>query len=272
MDGSEPVSDGDRSYRTFVPVDGEERFLVAGMLLWMIAFPLLPPSGILLLAPIIGTLTLRALWRHHQAAGHLGVFSSLYLLITILGAVNSQISLGLTIIGYLLIVWATPWLRSTIDWMRWGLLDRTVVLLSVGFAALSGVALILWHQIFRPDLQDLLRAFVPDLPIWILLLGGVPFSMVNAAVEEVAYRGVLLSALRSAFATTIAAVIGQALAFGILHFHAGFPRGIIGVLLAVVYGGMMAILRLRSDGMLAPWGAHVLTDMTIILILLFLAR
>lgn len=96
--------------------------------------------------------------------------------------------------------------------------------------------------------------------------------MTNAAVEEIAYRGVLLSALRSTFDSNVVALIGQAVAFGTLHFHVGFPRGAIGVALAVVYGGMMGILRLRSNGMLAPWAAHVVTDITIVAILLFLAR
>jgi len=35
---------------------------------------------------------------------------------------------------------------------------------------------------------------------------------------------------------------------------------------------MMSVLRVRSGGMLAPWAVHVLIDIAIVLILLFLVR
>ncbi len=40
-----------------------------------------------------------------------------------------------------------------------------------GIAAISGTALLAWHEIARPDLQDLVRTFVPNLPIWLLVPG-----------------------------------------------------------------------------------------------------
>lgn len=272
MAGSEPLRREDRCIHTPALVMSQEKLLVGAMLLWLIVFPLVPRGGLLLLVPILGIMTLLALWRHHRAASHLGIFSSLCLVAILIGAPSSQLFLGLGIIGYGLIVWAIPWLRGPIDWLRLGRVDRTVVTLSLAFIVLSGVALVLWHQLLRPDLQDIFETFIPDLPVSMLLLGGIVFSMINAAVEEIAYRGVIFSALRATFAPSAVAHFGQALAFGTLHFQAGFPRGTIGVLLAVVYGLMMSVLRARSRGMLAPWAVHVLIDITIVAILLFLAR
>lgn len=59
--------------------------------------------------------------------------------------------------------------------------------------------------------------------------------MVNAAVEEGAYRGVILHALDSSLGPGFAALLLQALAFGAIHIR-GFPRGWVGVGLACIYG------------------------------------
>jgi hypothetical protein len=95
--------------------------------------------------------------------------------------------------------------------------------------------------------------------------------MVNAAVEEGAYRGVILHALDRSLGTGFAALLLQALAFGAIHIR-GFPRGWIGVGLACIYGLLMGVIRRRAGGMFAPWIAHVFTDVVIAGILVFLAR
>jgi membrane protease YdiL (CAAX protease family) len=59
----------------------------------------------------------------------------------------------------------------------------------------------------------------------------------------------------------------QGVAFGIVHAN-GFPRGVVGVVLASVYGVSLGLLRLRSGGLLAPFVAHVIADATIFGILL----
>jgi LmbE family N-acetylglucosaminyl deacetylase len=84
------------------------------------------------------------------------------------------------------------------------------------------------------------------------IAGGLIFSMVNAAVEEGAYRGVLMHGLDSALGRGPAALVLQALAFRALHVQ-GFPRGALGVGLASIFGLLMGIIRRRADGMLAPW-------------------
>jgi membrane protease YdiL (CAAX protease family) len=92
-----------------------------------------------------------------------------------------------------------------------------------GFAAVSGATLLLWYVTVRPDLADLVRRFVPDWPLWLLVLAVFVFSIVNAAGEEAAYRGVVLGALDKARITAPAALVLQAVAFGGVAFPGGFP-------------------------------------------------
>jgi membrane protease YdiL (CAAX protease family) len=127
----------------------------------------------------------------------------------------------------------------------------------------------------RPGLvrgiADIVEAFVPALPLGLLIAGGLIFSMLNAAVEEGAYRGVILHALDRSLGPGFAALLLQALAFGAIHIR-GFPRGWLGVGLASIYGLLMGVIRRRAGGMFAPWIAHVFTDVVIAGIVVFLAR
>ena len=75
MAGSEPLRQEDQCIHTPALVMSQEKLLVGAMLLWLIVFPLAPRGGLLLSAPILGIMTLLALWRHHRAASHLGIFS-----------------------------------------------------------------------------------------------------------------------------------------------------------------------------------------------------
>jgi membrane protease YdiL (CAAX protease family) len=105
----------------------------------------------------------------------------------------------------------------------------------------------------------------------LLIAGGLIFAMLNAAVEEAAYRGVFLHALDRSLGSGFLPLLLQALAFGAIHIR-GFPRGWIGVGLACIFGLLMGVIRRRAGGMFAPWIAHVFTDVVIAGIVLFLAR
>jgi uncharacterized protein len=107
---------------------------------------------------------------------------------------------------------------------------------------------------------------------WLLVPAVFVFSIVNAAGEEAAYRGVVLGALDEARITAPAALVLQAVAFGALHFRAGFPRGIAGVGLTFAYGLVLGELRRRAGGLVVPFITHVLTDLVIFTIVLALVR
>jgi membrane protease YdiL (CAAX protease family) len=93
-------------------------------------------------------------------------------------------------------------------------------------------------------------------------VGVVVFAMLNGALEELVYRGVLLSALDAALGASALSLALQAIAFGAMHIH-GFPSGAAGVGLASIYGLMLGLVRRQARGMLGPWLAHVLADVTI---------
>lgn len=93
---------------------------------------------------------------------------------------------------------------------------------------------------------------------------GVPlFALVNAFAEEVIFRGIMQGALSRAFRRQCLVVILQASAFAAFHFAGGFPNGYIGYLMTFIYGLMLGYLRERSQGLLAPFSAHVMADLAI---------
>jgi uncharacterized protein len=179
--------------------------------------------------------------------------------------------LAVGLLCYAAVVRAVPWLRGTATWVRWGSFDATICFLSVVAWLLAAAALFSWYLFVHPNIADVVKAYVPALPLGLLIFGGLIFSMANAAVEEAAYRGVFLHALDRSLGPGFAALLLQALAFGAIHIR-GFPRGWLGVGLASIYGLLMGVIRRRAGGMFAPWVAHVFTDIVIAGIVLFLAR
>ena len=61
--------------------------------------------------------------------------------------------------------------------------------------------------------------------------------------------------------------LSQALSFGVQRLH-GFPRRPMGVLLATAWALMLGFLRDRSQGLWAPFLAHVVADATIAILVL----
>jgi membrane protease YdiL (CAAX protease family) len=152
-----------------------------------------------------------------------------------------------------------------------GVCSREVCVLCVVVVLSAASALLSWYLLLRPTVADLVETFVPELPMGLLIAGGLVFAMVNAAVEEGAYRGVLLHALETSLGPGLVALVLQAVAFGALHIN-GFPRGWIGVGQACLYGLFMGMIRKRAGGMFAPWLAHVCTDVVIVGMVVVLAR
>jgi membrane protease YdiL (CAAX protease family) len=229
-------------------------------------FPLLPRPGLIALALALALLALvRRSLRPRFA--HLAVLCALT--VTAVAAVGMTLwplPLVLSTASYLVLLRTLP-MGARPDWLRRGHFARDVRL-AIGAAVLvSGAALVLWFLALRPDYSALGATLFPKLPIWMLAIGVVLFSMVNAAFEEFIYRGALLQALDAAVGVGPLPLLLQAGAFGILHIN-GFPRGATGVALAAIYGVMMGLVRRRSCGLLAPWVAHVFADTVIGFILL----
>ena len=248
-----------------------DALLVVTVTLLVTAAPLVPSNAAICAAIGIALLVVVAWYKRCRAAAPVSTFCVICLALILAGVPYFQVVLAVGLLGYAGVVRGVPWLRGTATWARWGSFDRDVRLLSAAACLLAAVALLSWCLLLHPNVADIVKAFVPDLPVGLLIVGGLIFSMVNAAVEEGAYRGVILHALDTSLEPGFAALLLQALAFGAVHIG-GFPRGWLGVGLACIYGLFMGFIRRRAGGMFAPWIAHVFTDVVIAGIVVLLAR
>jgi membrane protease YdiL (CAAX protease family) len=125
---------------------------------------------------------------------------------------------------------------------------------------------VLWQRRLQPDLTDFQQQ-IPSVPAWVVPLAGLVFAVVNAAMEEAAWRWILWDLLDHAIERAWIVVLLQAGSFGLFHMH-GFPRGWIGVGRATVYGLFLGTIRHRAGGLGPPIVAHLFADLTILVILL----
>lgn len=170
------------------------------------------------------------------------------------------------LLAYAAVVIAVAPLRRSVGWLRVGRLDRGTQLLLLATVAVSAVALVAWVAWTKPDLGHHL-ALVPDVPVWVLPLAAIAFAALNAALEEIIFRGVLMEALDSALGAGHHAIAVQAVAFAAGHYLSGFPNGVLGFVMVLVYGMLLGLIRRRAAGLLAPWLAHVAADLVIFSIL-----
>ena len=160
----------------------------------------------------------------------------------------------------------TPRAELWHTWLQRGRRTPELPWLLVLIVVVTTSALVLWQHLFdgRPP-----QAYVDAAagrPLWLLIVAGVGFSLVNAAVEEAVFRGVLQTALQEV-AGPVVAVVVQAVAFGTLHV-VGVPTGIVGAVMAGSWGLLLGLIRWRTRGLLAPYAAHVAADATIFCLLL----
>lgn len=132
--------------------------------------------------------------------------------------------------------------------------------LIVIISAAAAVALIGWVWWFAPDLARF-RQQIPSWPTWALAGAGLGFSVINAVLEEIIWRGLLQQWLMK-FCGPVTALLLQAVSFGAAHYS-GFPGGIAGVALASLYGLMLGALVMYSRGLAAAILAHIAADAVI---------
>jgi hypothetical protein len=168
--------------------------------------------------------------------------------------------------AYVLIAILVPKLRRTLVWHRPGYLGKDTVVLVAAAAAVSGIALYCWEHALHPDLSRHL-AYIPPVPFRFYPFLGLGFAVLNAALEEAAFRGIVMQSTDSAFGPGVLSLLLQAGLFGAMHFLQGFPRGAWGFGMAFVFGIMLGHIRRKSRGMLAPWLAHVCADLVVFAIL-----
>jgi membrane protease YdiL (CAAX protease family) len=258
------------SFRLIAPsprssVAGAGCIIIAGLVLTTSSF--LADSNAVIVLVSIGLLASSLLSREIQAI-HISLFTAFLIIVPFLFSYLRQWPFNLLIPLFLYgaICATVPALRRSMLWLRLGRVDKKAALMIVSIAAVSGLALYIWQRSLAPDLSIHLK-HIPAMPIWMFPLTGLAFSLGNAAVEEAIYRGVIMQAMDSAFGPGIASVLVQGWLFGAMHYLQGFPNGGWGLVMATAYGIMLGWLRRRSQGMLAPWLAHVCADIVIFVIL-----
>jgi membrane protease YdiL (CAAX protease family) len=167
--------------------------------------------------------------------------------------------------GYALTVFCVAPLRRSVVWLHLGRFGWDVAAATLAIIVVASVALVLWYVWLTPDLRDLTNELREIPNPWLIAL-GVAFSLFNALLEEILFRGILFEALEAEYGRWWAVLI-QGVVFGVVHTQ-GVPRGPLGMVMASVYGVMLGWLRHYSRGMLWPFVAHVFADATIFLILL----
>ncbi len=177
--------------------------------------------------------------------------------------------LVMIVVTFSVLVWITQGIQEIANWIQPGRLDSGTWKLLGLTIGISMVALIGWKILFRPDLSVPLK-MMPRIPWWLYPVAGLGFALVNAAIEEFIFRGVLFGVLERTLGRGYVSLGLQAISFGVLHFRAGFPNGVAGLVMVTVYGVMLGLIRRQSRGMLGPWMAHVLADITIFSLLVIL--
>ena len=243
--------------------------ILAASVAWIVGLGLPTPTGWLCVAALLPFALLAARARSDE-----GVHVGLVFLLTALGI--KLLAVGVTALGfavglgvYGIILAAYPALRRSCTWFRVGSVTRDVRWLMVVTILLSGGALVAWYLCFGREVSHF-QKMIPDAPLWLLPLIVLAFSMVNAAVEEAVFRGVLTQATDSVFGVGKRSLVFQGIAFGLLHIR-GFPGGAIGVVMTAVYGLMLGIIRVRSRGLIAPWLTHVFADIVVVTLLLWIS-
>jgi membrane protease YdiL (CAAX protease family) len=166
--------------------------------------------------------------------------------------------------GYFLTPVFVRRLRGSMSWFRLGKVSGSSIVATVGIMPLTSLALVVFNAIAKPDL-GVYRTALLFQKFGGVITAGVVFTMVNATLEELVFRGVLFDAIRSQWSMWVTLTATSVL-FGLGHLH-GFPPGLWGACLAVVFGFAVGGLRVWTGGLALPIVAHMGADATIYWIL-----
>ena len=167
-------------------------------------------------------------------------------------------------LGYFVVVAAVPRLRRSLVWLRFGKISAASFFATIGIAGATVLTLVLFRATRQPNVPSY-SAALPFESLGGVIMAGIIFTLANAALEELVFRGILFDALESQWGAWFTLVV-TALLFGLGHLR-GYPSGVAGAGLAVVFGLATGGLRLWSGGLTLPVLAHLAADATIYVIL-----
>jgi membrane protease YdiL (CAAX protease family) len=205
----------------------------------------------------------------HRRSGakHGGLFlAAVFVVAVVLPPLAWPWYLLLPLLLYAVIVLALPGLRTTapsIQAGRWG----GAPLACAAILSLATTAVLVgFHFWVRPDVTELADQ-LPVSAFGNVLVAASCFSVVNAALEEIIFHGVLWGALVDEWNRGVALAV-TSICFGLGHWH-GYPPGPLGASLAGAYGLALGLLRWWTGGLALTVGCHVCADATIFLLLVW---
>ncbi len=245
-----------------------EAAIILALIVALSAFMVLPRTMAVWMVWATAFLAVLAIATRSVQAIHISLFSLLWIGLPFVFSVLHfyPLTLLVPLVVYGVVAAAFPSLRHSLRWLRAGNLNSDILVLVFATAVVSGLGLVGWYLLLKPDISSHL-AQMPKLSVWMLPFVAVGFAMLNAAMEEVVFRGIVMQSLDSAFGVGYASITIQAILFGLFHYVAGFPNGALGLVMVCMFGFLLGILRRRSEGLLAAWMAHVLADIVIFSIL-----
>jgi uncharacterized protein len=164
--------------------------------------------------------------------------------------------------SYLLVVWMMSPLRTTFHCWQIGKATPAALLAAVVIAVVSCATLFVFQRFSSPNLRPL----AATLPVGALGIAatGIAFSILNAVFEEIVFRGILFDSI-APWGRSNTIFLTSAL-FGLGHLH-GYPPGLVGAILAGVFGAALCGLRLLTGGLGMSIATHVTADATIFILM-----
>jgi membrane protease YdiL (CAAX protease family) len=164
---------------------------------------------------------------------------------------------------------AIPPLRRTAPRLAVGRLGGAPLACALALSVMVAAVLIGFHYFVNPDIEELAKQ-IPLTMFGNVLFAGVCFSVVNALLEELVFRGVLWEVVADEWNTPLALGV-TAVLFGLGHLH-GYPPGSVGAILAGVYGVALGLLRWWAGGLGLATACHISADATIFTLLAVIDR
>ena len=162
--------------------------------------------------------------------------------------------------AYFLVIASVPALRRSFNWFHLGRVSAGRLAATVAVITITILGLLLFQSTTQPELR-VYRAAVPSNIFGGVVATGAIFSILNATLEELVFRGVLFDALLSQWSKWVT-VLGTSVLFGLGHMH-GYPPGVLGVCLATLFGFVLGALRFWTGGLAMPIVVHMGADATI---------
>ena len=168
------------------------------------------------------------------------------------------------LISYAIVALAIPSLRRTLPRLSLGATTGIPLAVAAALCVATVAALVGFQLLLQPEVATL-AASLPVAAFQSVVLAGVCFCCVNAALEELIFRGIFWEAVASEWNDAVAVCV-TAVLFGLGHFH-GYPSGPLGAVLAGLFGVALGLLRWWTGGLGLALACHICADATIFCLL-----